>query len=60
VLNNKQVIDAYLGGDLDIIHRSGGPAADDRPAAQSESGTSTNGARRRNGQLVAPGREERP
>ncbi len=25
VLSNKRVVDAYLGGDLDIINRSGGP-----------------------------------
>ena len=28
VLNNKRVVDAYLGGDLDIINRSGGDGGD--------------------------------
>ncbi len=29
VLSNKRVVDAYLGGDLDIINRSGGRSDDD-------------------------------
>ena len=36
VLNNKRVVDAYLGGDLDIINRSGGPSDAPTPAGPTE------------------------
>ncbi len=32
VLNDKQVVEAYLGGDLDVINRSGGPSGAEETA----------------------------
>ncbi len=71
VLSNKRVIDAYLGGDLDIINRSGGPDQDDvadptlviedddaPPPPAEHLVRSTPAARRRRGPLVAPGRND--
>ena len=71
VLNNKRVIDAYLGGDLDIINRSGGPGDDGRDADaalvertrpaetldRTTPPTDTGAARRRRQPLSAPGRQ---
>lgn len=71
VLSNKRVIDAYLGGDLDIINRSGDASPADEtavfpPAEHLERSAPTpapaqnggNGNRRRRGPLVAPGRDK--
>jgi len=63
VLNDKRVVDAYLGGDLDIINRSGsGPAPAETidrsapPAATNGDGRPQSNGRRR-APLTAPGRE---
>ncbi|HUF83204.1 MAG TPA: ATP-binding cassette domain-containing protein, partial [Acidimicrobiia bacterium] len=70
VLSNKRVIDAYLGGDLDIINRSGGPStpaagADPtvvldatQPAAATDAPPSSGRPRRRRAPLVAHGSGE--
>ena len=69
VLSDKRVIDAYLGGDLDIINRSGGSTASDdetdlvdraRPAETLDRTTppASNGRRRRT-PLTADSREPR-
>ncbi|WP_436795164.1 MFS transporter [Actinospongicola halichondriae] len=64
VLSNKRVVDAYLGGDLDIINRSGGRPDDETlvtPAEHLDRATppppEDDGQRRRREPLVAPGRE---
>jgi len=62
VLNDPRVVESYLGGDLDIIHRSGTTTAEtvDRTSAApspERPPASTNGRRR--SPLTAPGRERR-
>jgi ABC-type branched-subunit amino acid transport system ATPase component len=67
VLSDKRVVDAYLGGDLDIINRSGGKPAEsiDRAAPEPEATAppelrSNGQARRRRAPLTAPGRDDEP
>jgi len=63
VLNDKRVVDAYLGGDLDIINRSGSGSAPAETIDRSAPPPSTNGDGRpqpngrRRAPLTAPGRE---